>query len=194
MQLSTVSPAKRFYVEDKEEALWEERFPLEELKKRERLDPREFASLYQQSPYIKGGNLIKETWWRYADDVECSQIIISADTAFKKTEQADFSVLMVMGVDRNGDIHIIDVIRGKYDFPELKRMCITVNAKWRGKGLRGFYVEDKASGQSLIQELRNQSGVSVIPFKVNTDKVARLNSVTPLIEGGRVFLKRCTMA
>ena len=69
-------------------------------------------------------------------------------------------------------------------------MCITVNAKWRGKGLRGFYVEDKASGQSLIQELRNQSGVSVIPFKVNTDKVARLNSVTPLIEGGRVFLKK----
>ena len=96
-KLSTVSPAKRFYVEDKEEALWEERFPLEELKKRERLDPREFASLYQQSPYIKGGNLIKEGWWRYSDDVECSQIIISADTAFKKTEQADFSVLMVMG-------------------------------------------------------------------------------------------------
>ena len=42
----------------------------------------------------------------------------------------------------------------------------------------------------LIQELRNQSGVSVIPFKVNQDKVARLNTVTPLIEGGRVFLPK----
>ena len=126
----------------------------------------------------------------YTDGVECTQIIIAADTAFKKTEQADFSVLMVMGLDRNGDIHIIDVIRGKYDFPELKKLCVTVNAKWRGKGLRGFYVEDKASGQSLIQELRNQSGVSVIPFKVNADKVARLNTVTPLIEGGRVFLPK----
>ena len=189
-KLSTVSPAKRFYVEDKEEALWEERFPLEELKKRERLDPREFASLYQQSPFIKGGNLIKETWWHYTEGVECTQIIIAADTAFKKTEQADFSVLMVMGLDRNGDIHIIDVIRGKYDFPELKKLCVTVNAKWRGKGLRGFYIEDKASGQSLIQELRNQSGISVIPYKVNADKVARLNTVTPLIEGGRVFLPK----
>ena len=81
-------------------------------------------------------------------------------------------------------------IRDRYDFPELKRMCVTVNAKWRGKGLRGFYIEDKASGQSLIQELRNQSGISVIPFKVNQDKVARLNTVTPLIEGGRVFLPK----
>ena len=41
-----------------------DRFPLEELYKRKRLDPREFASLYQQTPYIVGGNLIKSHWWR----------------------------------------------------------------------------------------------------------------------------------
>lgn len=190
-ELSKVSPKKRHYFEETEEALWPERFPVEELKKRERLDPREFASLYQQSPFIAGGNLIKEQWWQYDDDkVECNQLIVAADTAFKKTEQADYSVLMVMGLDRNGDIHILDVIRNKYDFPELKRVCTQVNSRWRGHGLRGLYVEDKASGQSLIQELRNQSGVSVIPYKVTQDKVARLNAVTPLIEGGRVYVPR----
>ena len=115
-------------------------------------------------------------------------IIIAADTAFKKTEQSDYSVLMVMGIDKQGDIYIIDVIRKKWDFPELKRNCIMTNTKWRGKGLRGVYVEDKASGQSLVQELKNQSGVSVLPYKVTQDKVARVNSVTPMIEGGRVFL------
>ena len=51
-----------------------------------------------------------------------------------------------------------------------------------------MYIEDKASGQSLIQELRNQSGIAVLPYKVVQDKVARLNAITPLIEGGRVFL------
>lgn len=190
-EISKVSPKKRHYFDTEEEALWPERFPIDELRKRERLDPREFASLYQQSPFIAGGNLIKERWWQYDDDkVECSQLIIAADTAFKKTEQADYSVLMVMGLDRNGDIHVLDVIRNKYDFPELKRICTQVNSRWRGFGLRGLYVEDKASGQSLIQELRNQSGVSVIPYKVTQDKVARLNAVTPLIEGGRVYLPR----
>ena len=191
-KLSTVAPGKRYYKEDAEEALWEERFPLEELYKRKKLDPREFASLYQQTPYIVGGNLIKSGWWKYYEpkDVEYQSIIIAADTAFKKTEQSDFSVLMVMGADRNGDLYIIDIIRNKWDFPELKRACIQLNTKWRGKGLRGFYIEDKASGQSLIQELKNQSGVSVLPFKVVQDKVARLNAVTPMIEGGRVFLNK----
>ena len=96
--------------------------------------------------------------------------------------------MMVLGMDENSDIHILDIIRDRYDFPELKRAAITLNAKWRGRGLRGFYVEDKASGQSLIQELRNQSGMAVIPVKVGTDKVSRLNAVLPLIEGGRVFI------
>ena len=190
-ELSTVSPSKRHFYDESEEALWPERFPVEELKKRERLDPREVASLYQQSPFIAGGNLLKDSWWQYNDDKpECTQVIIAADTAFKKTEQADYSVLIVMGVDRNGDMHILDVIRNKYDFPELKRVCIQTNARWRGQGLRGLYIEDKASGQSLIQELRNESGISVLPYKVVNDKVARLNAVTPLIEGGRVSIPR----
>ena len=120
--------------------------------------------------------------------MECSTVIISCDTAFKKTETADYSVMMVLGMDNNSDIHILDIVRERYDFPELKRAAITMNAKWRGRGLRGFYVEDKASGQSLIQELRNQSGMAVLAVKVGTDKVSRLNAVLPLIEGGRVFI------
>lgn len=190
-KLSSVAPGKRHYYPEEEAALWPERFPLEDLKKRERMDTREFAALYQQQPFIAGGNLIKSHWWRTyspSEPPECPTVIIAADTAFKKTETADYSVLMVLGMDLSGDIYILDLIRNRYDFPELKRAAIAQNARWRGKGLRGLYIEDKASGQSLIQELRNASGVSVIPVKVSTDKVTRLNAVSPLIEGGRVFL------
>jgi len=189
-KLSTVAPGKRYYRETKEEALWPERFPLEELHRRRRLDQREFASLYQQSPFIAGGNIIKAKWWRSYNPelVRPSTVIMLADTAFKKTEQADYSVIMTMGMDAGGDIFILDILRGKYEFPELKRKAINLNTLWRGRGLRGLYIEDKASGQSLIQELKAASGISVIPYKVSTDKVSRLNAVTPLIEGGRVHL------
>ena len=63
-QYSKVSPAKRNVPTTQEEPLWKERFPLDELKRRERLNPREFASLYQQMPYVEGGNLIKTEWWQ----------------------------------------------------------------------------------------------------------------------------------
>ena len=49
-------------------------------------------------------------------------------------------------------------------------------------------VEDRASGQSLIQELRYASALPVIPIKVDKDKLARAEAITPLIEAGRVFL------
>ena len=55
---------------------------------------------------------------------EYMSIIIAADTAFKKTEQADYSVLMVLGIDQGGDIYLIDLVRNKWDFPELKKAAI----------------------------------------------------------------------
>jgi predicted phage terminase large subunit-like protein len=192
-ELSRVSPKKRHYSPTKIVALWPERFPLDNLNRIERLNPREFAALYQQSPYIEGGNIIKADWWKFYDPeiinpTNFSAIIIAADTAFKKTETADYSVFLVGGLATDGDIYIIDRVKGRYDFPELKQKAVHLNTKYRGKGLRGLYIEDKASGQSLIQELKHESGVSVIAYKVNADKVARAHTVTPLIEGGRVWL------
>jgi len=184
------SPKKRYVKRPIQEALWPDRFPLDELKKIERRDAREFSSLYRQQPYVLGGNMIKPMWFKTLDpEAEFIASIITADTAFKKTEQSDYSVLMLLSLSANGDIAIRDIIRKKLDFPELKRTAISFNATHRGSGLRGLYIEDKASGQSLIQELRNESGIAVIPYKPGgTDKVTRVSVVLPLIEGGRVFL------
>ena len=178
-----------------ESALWPVRFPIDELKRKQRMNPRDFAALYLQNPRIEGGNLIKQSWWRlYNPDhikpEDFSQIIITLDTAFKKTQSADPTVAMTLGITRNGDIHIIDIIKGRWDFPELKQQAISLNNKWRGRGLRALYIEDKASGQSLIQELRRESGMSVIAHKVVHDKVSRVHAITPLIESGRVYLPK----
>ncbi|MGC9237825.1 MAG: phage terminase large subunit, partial [Thiomonas sp.] len=49
-------------------------------------------------------------------------------------------------------------------------------------------IEDKASGQSLIQELQRATRLPVLPVKVDRDKIARASAITPLIESGRVLL------
>ena len=185
----------RVYKPIVESALWPARFPIDELKRKQRMNPRDFAALYLQNPRIEGGNLIKQNWWRLynPDNVKTedfAQIIISIDTAFKKTQTSDYTVAITMGITRNGDIYIIDIIKGRWDFPELKQQSISLNNKWRGRGLRALYIEDKASGQSLIQELRRESGISVIAHKVVNDKVSRVHAITPLIESGRVYLPK----
>jgi predicted phage terminase large subunit-like protein len=195
-QLGTLPKSDRYVKVYEDQALWPERFPLETLIRRRELNPREFASLYMQEPFIKGGNLIKTEWWQYyPDDLNPENfmsLIITVDTAFKTKEQNDPSVALVAGIDRFGDIYIIDVMRGKFEFHQLKQRLIRLNTFWRGKGLRAMYIEDKSSGQSILQELRRESGLSLIPYKVIGDKVAKINSVLPLIEGGRVFLPKAS--
>lgn len=172
-------------------ALWPSQKSVKELRDIERTDRRDFESLYQQNPFIEGGNIIKAGWWRHAetpDHTELMTIIISCDTASKTKTFNDHSVLMVLGMTRFGDIHILDIIRGKWEFPDLKRIFSQQNTKWRGRGLRAFYVEDKSSGTQIVQELRRQAGISVIPHGVSHDKVTRVKAITPVIEGGRVYL------
>lgn len=175
-----------------ERALWPEKFPLDELKRKQRRNPAGFASLYQQRPYVEGGEIIKAGWWRYTDEIPDSfaALIIGADTAFKASEKHDPTVAVVAGLGRDGNIYILDVMRERLEFPELKRRFRVLSMKWRGKGLRGFYIEDKASGQSLIQELRSSGGVSVIPVRLPGDKVMKARLATPLIEGGQVYLPK----
>lgn len=177
---------------DHEEALWAKRFPLARLKKLKRANPREFASLYQQSPYIEGGNIVKSHWWQYYPQhlipKQFAVIGIFVDTAFKKNEGNDYSVAVVAGLTHEGDIFVLDVIRDRMEYSELKQKIITLNTLWRGKGLRATYVEDKASGQSLIQDLRKESGVAVIAHNSGQDKVSNVHVITPIIQGGRVYL------
>jgi len=45
-------------------------------------------------------------------------------------------------------------------------------------------VEDKASGQSLIQELKNDSNLPIVPVKIDSDKTSRAIAVTGIVEAG----------
>ena len=177
-----------------EQALWPERFPVEWLRKQKTLlGDRDFEALYQQNPYVIGGNLIKENWFRRYKPEQLPEdmhaVAISADTAFKAKQANDYSVFTIGGITEVGDIYILGVVRQKMEFPDLKRKASALNAAWRGRGLRGLWVEDAASGQSLAQELRASTSIPVLMWKPGSqDKFARANSITPLIEAGRVFI------
>jgi hypothetical protein len=176
-------------------ALWPERFPVDWLlKQQEVIGKREFDALYQQKPYIVGGNLIKENWFREFDPdnlPEFHALAIGLDTAFKTKTVNDYSVFTLAGITDSGDIYILGVWRVKMEYPDLKRQLVMLSARYRGQGLRGVWIEDSASGQVLLQELKKESGAVVLPWKTGSqDKMARAASITPLIEGGRVYIPR----
>ena len=81
-------------------------------------------------------------------------------------------------------VFILDVLRGRYAYPQLKVNMMEFAAKWRPSAL---LIEDKASGQSLIQDLRQSSTLPVTPVKVDGDKVMRAHVIVPTWEAHRVY-------
>ena len=170
------------------EPLWPEQFPLPELeRKRAAIGGRAWASLYQQRPAAADGVIFKRDWWQFFSlrpTVTFDQIVQSWDTAFKKGTENDFSVCTTWGVAADG-YYLLHVWRERVEFPELKRVLASLAEQWKPNAI---LVEDKASGQSLIQELKLSTTLPLIPVKADSDKQTRAQAVTPLMEAGKVFL------
>ena len=135
------------------------------------------------------GNLFKREHWKFYDPDQLPKtemIIQSLDSAFKTGSQNDYSVCSTWARCKDG-YYLLHVWRGKVEFPELKRQAVALAAIWKPSV---FLVEDKASGQSLIQELRRDTRLPVIPVQVEGDKYTRACTVTPMVEAGKVYLPK----
>jgi predicted phage terminase large subunit-like protein len=85
---------------------------------------------------------------------------------------------------------VLDVIRDRLEYPDLKRKVIEVHRKWRSACNRcELVIENKGSGMSLIQDLK-PVGIHAIPVDPDGEKIMRMNAQTARIEAGSVLLPR----
>ena len=130
------------------------KYDVEELKK----DNFRWNALYLQQPIADGGNLIKsECFKRYIQEPKTfNHIFITCDTAYSIKTTADNSVFSLWGILDN-NLYLLDLYKNKMEFPTLKRELQNFYLKSKNKfnNLSTIYIEDKASGQSLLQELKN---------------------------------------
>ena len=183
--------------EENERALWPSFWKLEELRAvRASMSLQKWNAMYQQKPTADEGAILKREWWKlwehdHLPDVE--YIIQSYDTAYSKKETADYSVITTWGVffpteDSGPNIMLMDVRKGRWDFPDLKRQAKEQYDYWQPDNV---LIEAKATGTTLQQELRRM-GIPVTMYspggrRAGQDKVSRANSVAPILESGMVW-------
>ena len=177
---------------DEGTSFWPEQFPDEMLDRLESSSPYVFAGQYMQRPSPLGGGLFRDSWWRYlAAPPPIQWRTIYADTAQKTADHNDYSVFQCWGYSGTGQTVMLDMIRGKWEAPELEAMARAFWAKHKAvqnQGtLRAMKVEDKVSGTGLIQTLKRE-GIPIIGLKRNVDKITRAFDAAPLIESGNVIL------
>jgi predicted phage terminase large subunit-like protein len=161
---------------------------------RKGMTPLVFSAQYQQRPIPLAGNLIKREWikffpgsvpWRRGE-----YYVTSWDTAMKSSERADFSVGTVWQVQDGGqNAYLIDLVRGRFEFPELVKAAVSLHCKWGflSKNNHNLIIEDKGSGTSLIQALKRER-IYAHPhnMKLEGDKIMRLEAQTAHFSAGVV--------
>ena len=184
-------------------SLWKEFWKLEELESiKASVSPSKWAAQYMQRPTGEGISIIPREWfmnWEEEKPPKCEYLIQSYDTAFLKSERADYTAITTWGVFypegkigeemyTGNDAHLIliDCIKERFDFPELKAEALRLYEFWQPDTV---IIEAKASGIPLVQELR-RVGIPVNTFSPGKgqDKIARLNSVSPIFQDGRVWV------
>lgn len=136
---------------------------------------------------IKDG-IIKREWFRYYR--ELPNVIKYAwawDTAIKTGQQNDYSAGQLWAECEDG-YYLVERFKERVEYPELKRIV----QQYYDKQPATVYIEDKASGQQLVQDFRRSSRMPVLPVipgrEIPLSKDERLNLCSPLFEAGKVFL------
>jgi predicted phage terminase large subunit-like protein len=193
-------PAAEYLMLPEGGSYWPEYITMEDLiKTREGSTRSDWAALYIQSPVGEEGNIfVKDDFqdWEEDDPPECDEIIQTLDTAFGTRTTNDYSVIQTWGIfyieytdDKGRDYEepnaiLLNQVRGRWTYPQLRRIAMTEYQRFKPNRL---IVENKASGQSLIQDLKLNK-LPVIPFQPDRDKVARAHAVTGMVERQRVWL------
>lgn len=140
----------------------------------------------------ESGGMFKDEWWQYYTAPPAMEYrTIYADTAQKTGQGNDYTVFELWGKTRNGQAVFLDMIRGKWESPELLVQARAFWAKHKpgAAPLRAFKVEDKVSGTGLIQTLKRE-GIPMLAIQRDRDKVTRAHDASPLVESGNVLLPR----
>ena len=174
--------------------VWPEYWKLEELESvKATLPVGKWNAQWMQNPTSEEGAILKREWWRKYDREDIPalhHVIQSYDTAFLKKETADYSAITTWGIfypdeDSGANLILLDAIKGRYEFPELRRLALDQYKYWNPETV---IVEAKASGLPLTHELR-QMDIPVINFTPSkgNDKHVRVNTCAPLFESGMIW-------
>jgi len=171
------------------------RLSLDILKKfKQTLGTNNYTGQYLQAPSPDEGGIFKKDWF---DTVEPSTldrdpvnhpIHFFLDTAYTEKTSNDPTAILTCYA-KNNILYVLDVQEVWLEFPQLLEFLKKHVPKFQYSSNSKIFIEPKASGKSVAQQLRTSTMLNVIEMEPPKDsKVIRANSITPICESKRVKL------
>src|SRR3990167_8157732 len=180
------------------DALWPERFGLEQLAEIKASVGIWWDALYQQRPTSMEGGLFKSDWLgkRYTRSGDAFLLdrrlvplsdmrkFLIVDLAASTKTSADFTVIGAFGALPNGHLVLLDIDRARREGPDIIPAIERMKPKWNASIV---YIEAQGFQLSLVQDARRR-GLPVRELRPDRDKVSRALPATALAEGGMLWL------
>jgi predicted phage terminase large subunit-like protein len=172
---------------------WPQRFSAAILQNfKESMRPNQYAGQLLQRPTVEEGDIIQRKWFRI---VKLSELLSESptviqwnmiiDTAYTSERRNDPSAIMICARVGN-NLYIRKVYQRWLQFVQLISNIKELQLEYN---IKRIYIEEKASGLSIIQQLRSQSAMNIIGLSPQgKDKLQRVNGITPILESQRVIL------
>jgi len=182
---------------NKGEALHPDRYDLAALTRiKNALPPRDWEALYQQRPVADDGDYFKRDDFRFFNprDVDLDDMTYyqAWDLAIGEKERDDYSVGVCVAVDREENLYVVDLVRGRWDSHELVEQILDFYELWRPGivGIERGHI-NMAIGPFLNKRIheRRLSSMYVKDLAIGKrDKELRARSIQGRLQQGKLFL------
>jgi predicted phage terminase large subunit-like protein len=169
-----------------------------------------FSQEYEAQFVEQSGGLIKSEWFKYytketltefneegnyqdyvymqtldgAVRLEDLKIYTTVDLATSTKESADYTVVTTIGLDKQNNVYVLDVIRKRIEAPDIVKLLEQVYEKWNPVSIG---VESAGFQLALIQIIRRQTTLPIVKLKADKDKLSRALPLSAKMEAGMVF-------
>ena len=186
----------RAHSDDFEHILWPTRWPKKELEaRRNQYAQQGLLDAYAQEMLNKPLDE-SDTFFRRADFLPIKDedkkknlnYYIAADLAVSQKERADYSVFVVTGMDEDGRLQVVNVVRERFDAMQLVESILMLQRLYKPVlfGLESGIIQ-KSIGPYLNEAMMTtQTFVNIVPLKPSADKLTRARSMQARMRAGAV--------
>ena len=187
---------KKEYV--KGEILWPEKYSLADLsEKKRKMGPYDFSSQYLNYPVAPSTADFRREWFKYYDvtdlrGLEMNKYLL-VDPAISQDKEADYTGMIVVGVDQSANIYVLDIVRERMLPSQIINEIFRLNERWHpmttGIEEVGFQRTLRYTLQKEMQERKRYITITELkPRARNKDQ--RIKGLQPQYANGKVLHNR----
>lgn len=148
-----------------------------------------FSTQMMLDPSLASGKAFEVSWLKYYAhaDRHDMNVYILVDPAGSKNKKSDYSVFMVAGLNRDGNIYVLDFIRDKMSLTERTNTLFRLKEEYDGK----VYYEEYGL-QADVEHIGEEQERRNFRFVINKiggslNKKARILRLQPKFQNGEIY-------